>query len=194
MTRYQIPREETKNSINLTTKLVNRSMGFYDRHIYIYHCYFQLHIVAIQHTSIWIHNFFLNITNKLFGLFFSILIAYFTYLQNNFVTWDRIIWKFFQLWCTKVAIKRQEVCYTMRVPTAKLLFVIVFVKDILESEKWRTFQMLKRYSARATYCECAPQGEVYAVKVKRHKAWSRGPLSWIPGMWFTLCQFRLYIS
>ena len=35
---------------------------------------------------------------------------------------------------------------------------------------------------------------VYAVKVRRHTPWSRGPLSWIPGMWFTLCQFRLSIS
>ena len=35
---------------------------------------------------------------------------------------------------------------------------------------------------------------IYAVKVRRHKPWSRGPLSWIPGMWFTLCQFRLSIS
>ena len=34
----------------------------------------------------------------------------------------------------------------------------------------------------------------YAVKVRRHKPWSGGPLSWIPGMWFTLCQFRLSIS
>ena len=34
----------------------------------------------------------------------------------------------------------------------------------------------------------------YAVKVKRHRPWSRGPLSWIPGMWFTLCQFHLSIS
>ena len=31
---------------------------------------------------------------------------------------------------------------------------------------------------------------LYAVKVRRHKPWSRGPLSWIPGMWFTLCQFH----
>ena len=31
---------------------------------------------------------------------------------------------------------------------------------------------------------------VYAVKVRRHRSWSRGPLSWIPGMWFTLCQFH----
>ena len=32
---------------------------------------------------------------------------------------------------------------------------------------------------------------IYAVKVRRHKPWSRGPLSWIPGMWLTICQFRL---
>ena len=30
----------------------------------------------------------------------------------------------------------------------------------------------------------------YAVKVRRHKHWSRGPLSWIPGIWFTLCKFH----
>ena len=34
----------------------------------------------------------------------------------------------------------------------------------------------------------------YAVQVRRHTPWSRGPLSWIPGMWFTLCQFRVSIS
>ena len=32
---------------------------------------------------------------------------------------------------------------------------------------------------------------VYAVKVRRHEAWSGGPLLWIPGMCFTLCKFRL---
>ena len=31
----------------------------------------------------------------------------------------------------------------------------------------------------------------YAVKVKRHNMVRGGPLSWIPGMWFTLCKFRL---
>ena len=31
---------------------------------------------------------------------------------------------------------------------------------------------------------------LYAVKVRRHMPWSRVPLSWIPGMWFTLCQFH----
>ena len=30
----------------------------------------------------------------------------------------------------------------------------------------------------------------YAVKVRRHNSWSHGPLSWIPGMWFTQCKFR----
>ena len=30
----------------------------------------------------------------------------------------------------------------------------------------------------------------YAVKFKRHRPWPCGPLSWIPGMWFTLCQFH----
>ena len=32
---------------------------------------------------------------------------------------------------------------------------------------------------------------LYAVKVKRHNVVRGGPLSWIPGMWFTLCKFRL---
>ena len=40
----------------------------------------------------------------------------------------------------------------------------------------------------------SPTTPQYAVKVRRHTPWSRGPLSWIPGMWFTLCQFRLSIS
>ena len=46
------------------------------------------------------------------------------------------------------------------------------------------------------WCLCCMhdvQMDQYAVKVRRHTPWSRGPLSWIPGMWFTLCQFRLSI-
>ena len=34
----------------------------------------------------------------------------------------------------------------------------------------------------------------YAVKVRRHNPLSRGPLSWIPGMWFTLCQFSFAMA
>ena len=33
--------------------------------------------------------------------------------------------------------------------------------------------------------------EVYAVKVKRHNVVRGGPLSWVPGMRFTQCKFRL---
>ena len=44
------------------------------------------------------------------------------------------------------------------------------------------------------YTFVSAQEGIYAVKVRRHKPWSGGPLSWIPGMWFTLCQFRLSIS
>ena len=39
----------------------------------------------------------------------------------------------------------------------------------------------------------APRSHVqslYAVKVRRHNSWSRGPLSCIQGMWFTQCKFH----
>ena len=38
------------------------------------------------------------------------------------------------------------------------------------------------------------QRPVYAVKVRRHKPWSRGPLSWIPGMLVHALSISLSIS
>ena len=56
------------------------------------------------------------------------------------------------------------------------------------------FRSMNMFTAIET-CKMAKQSRsldclLYAVKVRRHKPWSRGPLSWIPGLWFTLCQFR----
>ena len=48
-----------------------------------------------------------------------------------------------------------------------------------------------RTGRRPRNSQVEPMTAIYAVKVRRHRSWSRGPLSWIPEMWFTLCQFRL---
>ena len=72
----------------------------------------------------------------------------------------------------RIYIKSIEICVYVYIKSIEIYAYYIYIKSI-------------------EICVYMYTSSLYAVKVKRHNVVRGGPLSWIPGMWFTQCKFRL---